>query len=112
MGDRRGPNAVRLGLRRQAHHQPDAEPFHELSAATNDFENEAEVARKAQSGRTAAWSAHALRLALRREAHRHDDAEALRSMRATAKGVGRRRVLVAFARAWVSVMSPPLKKGE
>jgi len=87
-------DAVRLGLRRQAHQRPDAEDLHRLSAAARGSESEAASAAKAQSGRTAAGAAHALRLALPREAHRHEDAEALRSMPATAEGFCGRRVPV------------------
>jgi hypothetical protein len=90
-----GPaDAVRMGLRRQAHQRPDAAAFHRLSAAAHGSGNEGAVAPQTQSGRTATWSAHALRLALRHEAHRHEDARALRSMSATAKGfAGRRHAL-------------------
>lgn len=41
------------------------------------------ISPQAQSGRTAAWSAHAPRVVLRYEAHCHEDAAALRSMLAT-----------------------------
>ena len=69
-----------------------------MPAAAHGLGNDAEAARKAQSGRTATGSAHALWLALPREAHRHEDAEALRSMLATAEGLGGgRRVPVGFA---------------
>jgi hypothetical protein len=74
-------DAVRMGLRRQAHQRPDG-----LSAATHGSGNDEASAPKTQSGRAAAWSAHALRLALRHEANRHEDAGALRSMFTTAKG--------------------------
>jgi hypothetical protein len=93
-----------VGLRRQAHGQPDAEPFHELSAAANGSGNDQELAAKAQSGRTTAGATHALRLALRRQAHRHDDEEALRSVPTTSEAFGGRRVPVTV-RAALKVLS-------
>ena len=58
-------DAVRVGLRREAHDQPDEEAFHGMPAAAKSSSTDVATAPKAQSGRTAAWSAHALRLELR-----------------------------------------------
>jgi hypothetical protein len=65
-------DAVRMGLQGQAHQRPDEKAFHGLSATAHGSENDQASARKTQSGRTAAGSAHALRLALRHETHRYE----------------------------------------
>jgi hypothetical protein len=90
----RPADAVRLGLRRQAHPRPDASAFHGLPAAAHGSGNGFEAARKTKSRRTAAGAAHAMRLALRRQAHSYGDTETLSSMSTAAKGDGARRVPV------------------
>ena len=101
----RAADAVRMGLRRQAHQRSDATAFHGLSAAAHGSGNDEASAPKTQSGRTAAGSTHALRLALRHEAHRHEDAETLRSMPATAKGFAGRRHVLQYRAGCESTMS-------
>ena len=79
-GIARAADAVRVGLWRETHHQPDATAFHGLPAAANDSGEDEAPSPKTESGRAATGSTDALRVALPREAYRHDDAEALLSM--------------------------------
>ena len=93
----RAADAVRVGLWRETHHQPDAAAFHGLPAAANDSGDDEASSPKTQSGRAAAGSTDALWVAVPREAYRHDDAEALLSMPQTSNRFDMRSVPVGGA---------------